>query len=114
MVKQEIHRLGQQEVGQCRQEPGSPEEGLKHNRFAGAVMLVENQSYKSSRSNEFPSTHCKTYSKLPGAESPLKDAEVVDEQAAAEGVLQIQTDQPAAGPPPHLRFERKKGFLLIG
>lgn len=30
-----------------------------------------------------------TYGKLPGAEPPLKDSEVVDEQTATEGVLHV-------------------------
>lgn len=32
-----------------------------------------------------------TYSKLPGTKSPFEDSKVVDEQAAAEGILDIQT-----------------------
>lgn len=51
-----------------------------------------------------------TYSKLPGAKPPLKDSEVIDEQAAAERVLHIQTDQPAAKQPPHLQHEGEHSY----
>lgn len=48
-----------------------------------------------------------TYGKLPGAKPPLEYSEVIDEQAATERVLHIQTDQPATQQPPKLQQKRK-------
>lgn len=45
-----------------------------------------------------------TYSKLPGTKPPFKDSEVVDEQAATEGIFYVQTNQPAPQEPPHLQM----------
>lgn len=52
-----------------------------------------------------------TYSELPGSKPPLKDSEVVDEQAATEGVLHVQTDQPAKQQPPHLQQGERRVIL---
>lgn len=46
-----------------------------------------------------------THSKLPGPKPPLKDSEVVDEQAATEGVFDIETDQSTAKEPPNLHMQ---------
>ena len=51
----------------------------------------------------------RTHGELPGAESALEDPEVVYEQAAAEGVLQVQADQPATHPAPHLEQVGREG-----
>lgn len=53
-----------------------------------------------------------TYSKLPGAKPPLKDSKVVNQQAAAEGVLHVQTDQPAAQQPPNLQHKEEQSCVL--
>lgn len=62
-----------------------------------------------------PSTHMylsfndfDTYSKLPGTKPPFKDSEVVDEQAATEGIFYVQTNQPAPQEPPHLQMGHHK------
>lgn len=54
-----------------------------------------------------------TYSKLPGSKPSLENSKVVNQQAAAEGVLHIQADQPATQQPPHLQPEEKKRFKHI-
>jgi len=49
-----------------------------------------------------------TYSKFMAAKPPLKYAEIVDKQTAAESVFQVQADEPSTHQPPELQERHGK------
>lgn len=83
IFKYKLENLGQQEIHQSREAPGTQQEGLEENHKVNNRQVHKYFFFPQGK-NCF-----NTYSKLPSPKPPFKDSEVVDEQAAAEGILDI-------------------------